>query len=90
MVERHLAKVEVAGSSPVIRSIKSRSKERDFFFSQSGRGIESRQSLKSDAGSPVRSRVVAYRLVKLGSADSRSADFTSEKPSFRRFFLVRP
>ena len=32
LVERHLAKVEVAGSSPVIRSIKSKSFGLDFFF----------------------------------------------------------
>ena len=32
LVERHLAKVEVAGSSPVIRSKRSRSSDLDFFF----------------------------------------------------------
>ena len=34
LVERHLAKVEVAGSSPVIRSKEPRSKERGFSFSK--------------------------------------------------------
>ena len=33
LVERHLAKVEVAGSSPVIRSRKPRSSERGFLYS---------------------------------------------------------
>ena len=32
LVERHLAKVEVAGSSPVIRSKRSRSSDLDFSF----------------------------------------------------------
>ena len=34
LVERHLAKVEVAGSSPVIRSKRPRSKGRGFLFSK--------------------------------------------------------
>ena len=36
--------------------------------------------LKSDAGSPVRSCVAAYRLDTLGSAVSHSADFAAEIP----------
>ena len=41
LVERHLAKVEVAGSSPVIRSKKSKSSDLDFFIQADRLGISS-------------------------------------------------
>ena len=50
MVERHLAKVEVAGSSPVIRSIKKQV-ERLAFFVLFGL---LRKTAKAEAGKPMR------------------------------------
>ena len=93
LVERHLAKVEVAGSSPVIRSKKSKGTRKECLFAFSGgcRGIHPpRTSARFCGFSPVHSCVVAYRLRPLGSADSHSVDIASVKKLINLFYLALP
>ena len=91
LVERHLAKVEVAGSSPVIRSKKSKDTRKECLFAFSGRcrGIRPPRTSPRFCGfSPVHSCVVAHRLRPLGSADSHSVDIASAKKVINLFYLA--
>ena len=91
MVERHLAKVEVAGSSPVIRSKEIAPKIGCFFISLGGGGVHPpRASQKLCRFSPVHFCVEKSRLDTLSSFFLATWDIASRKTILNRFSLAHP
>ena len=90
MVERHLAKVEVAGSSPVIRS-KDLVRKDEIFLFRSGQGLLTRQEPQGgSAGSSVHLCVESRRLDTLGSSFSQRGTSLRPKQLSTVFGLLSP
>ena len=94
LVERHLAKVEVAGSSPVIRSNGKRTPKAVSFFSLDGRGILTRQEppVRFSGSRSVKSHSQKLRLRLLGLFFPCFVDFASQKRYsivFARSLVIR-